>query len=80
MYMSSFKWTNGTIFEKSMRSRTLDTQTFIVSSNKMDKFNDIINARELLPTNKINPFLIGNNYLNDLETQTKFLIPQNSQY
>jgi hypothetical protein len=44
------------------------------------KFNDIINARELLPTNKINPFLIGNNYLNDLETQTKFLIPQNSQY
>ena len=74
------KWTNGTVLEKSMRSRTLDKQTFIVSSNKADKFNEIINARELLPTNKINPYLIDNNYLNDLEVQTKFLIPQNSQY
>jgi hypothetical protein len=74
------KWTNGTVLEKSMRSRTLDKQTFIVSSNKTDKFNDIINAREMMPSNKINPFLIANNYLKDLEVQTKYLIPQNSQY
>jgi hypothetical protein len=78
--MNQLKWTNGTVFEKSMRSKTLDTQTFIISSNKTDKFNDIINSRELLPTNKVNPFLINNNYLKDLDIQTKFLIPQNSQY
>ena len=78
--MNSLKWTNGTVLEKSMRTKTLDQHTFIVSSNKTDKFNDIINARELMPTNQINPFLIKNNYLNDLDIQTKFLIPQNSQY
>jgi hypothetical protein len=78
--MNKFKWTNGTILEKSMRSKTLDKQTFIVSSNKIDKFNDLINAREMMPSNKINPFLINNNYLKDLDVQTKFLIPQNSQY
>jgi|SaaInlV_150m_DNA_3_1039698.scaffolds.fasta_scaffold91793_2 hypothetical protein len=78
--MNKFKWTNGTILEKSMRSKMLDKQTFIVSSNKIDKFNDLINAREMMPSNKINPFLINNNYLKDLDVQTKFLIPQNSQY
>lgn len=78
--MDCLKWTNGTIFEKSMRSKTIDTITYIGSSNRTDKFNAIINQREMMPTNTINPFMVSNNYLNDLETQSKFLIPQNSQY
>lgn len=78
--MDTLKWSNGTILEKSMRCKTIDTKTYIGSSNRSDKFNTIINNRELLPTNNINPFMTSNNYLTDLETQNKFLIPQNSQY
>ena len=78
--MENLKWTNGTVMEKSMRSKSIDTRTYTGSSNRTDKFNDLINLRETLPTSTINPFMISNNYLADLETHAKFLIPQNSQY
>ena len=73
-------WSDGTYMEKSMRTRQIDSCKYIVKDNKKEKYNQLINKRELIPTNLINPHINSNNYIKDLSVQSKFLIPQNSQY
>ena len=72
------KWSDGTFMEKSMRTVSVSTQNYIIKNNKKDRYNMEINKRELTPSNNINPFLINNNYIDDLNIQNKCLIPQNS--
>lgn len=45
-------------------------------SNRREEANDKINERHLICQTHQNPFLANNNYVNDLEIQSKFLIPR----
>ena len=45
-------------------------------SNKREEVNEKINERYLIGQSTQNPFMTNNNYINDLEVQMNFLIPQ----
>ena len=71
-------WSNGSYMEKSMRTKSIDNQHFIIKSNKVEEQNKRLSIREIIPDKSINPFLVKTNYINDLTIQENFLIPQNS--
>ena len=52
-------------------------QDFISSSTKRETQTSKLNERELIKQTNMNPFL-QSTYLEDLQTQENFLIPQNS--
>ena len=47
-------------------------------SNRRDSLNGKLSDRRMIQQVGYNPFLIGNNYLSDIETQEQFLRPKNS--
>jgi|TARA_Y200000002_G_C22589839_1_gene624710 hypothetical protein len=75
------KWTDGTFQEKSYKQeRIVGDRTFIVQQSKREDVYKKLENRELLTHNATNPFMTNNSYIKDLETQDKFLIPQNSNF
>ena len=50
----------------------------IYNNSKRDSANDKLNNRTLIASNPSNPFLINNNYIDDLENQANFLRPINN--
>ncbi len=73
-------WTNGSYMEKSMRTKSIDNQNYVMKYNKVEQQNKRLSIREIIPNISINPFLVEKNYIKDIATQDKFLIPQNSNY
>ncbi len=73
-------WTNGSYMEKSMRTKSIDNQNYVIKSNKVEEQNKRLSIREIIPNRSINPFLVEKNYIKDITTQEQFLIPQNSNY
>jgi len=53
---------------------------FRMSSSKREEVNMKMNDRELISQRNQNPYLVQNNYIEDLETQQSFLIPKNSNF
>jgi len=47
-------------------------------SNKREEANAKINDRHLIGQANQNPFMLSNNYVNDIEVQMNFLTPQRS--
>jgi hypothetical protein len=47
-------------------------------SNRRDSLNGKLSDRRMVQQVGQNPFLMGNNYLNDIDTQEQFLRPKNS--
>ena len=47
-------------------------------SNKREEANAKINDRHLIGQANQNPFMLSNNYVNDIEVQLNFLTPQRS--
>tara|TARA_B100001093_G_scaffold520134_1_gene612995 strand:+ start:2206 stop:2451 length:246 start_codon:yes stop_codon:yes gene_type:complete len=75
------KWTDGTFQEKSYKQeRVVCERTFIVQESKREDIEKKLENRHLLTDTNVNPFMINNSYLKDLEVQQKFLIPQNSNF
>tara|TARA_Y100000768_G_scaffold323977_1_gene260588 strand:+ start:266 stop:469 length:204 start_codon:yes stop_codon:yes gene_type:complete len=66
--------------EKSMRTKSIDNQNYVMKYNKVEQQNKRLSIREIIPNISINPFLVEKNYIKDIATQDKFLIPQNSNY
>jgi hypothetical protein len=89
--MNEIKWSNG---EPCIRSKKIDRQQPIKeqtngffneinelkTTNKRDIANDRINERIMISQIGQNPFLINNNYLEDLNIQETFLKPKNSSF
>ena len=73
-------WSNGSYMEKSMRTKSIDNQHYVINSNKVEEQNKRLSIREIIPNQSINPFLVNKNYIKDINTQEQFLIPQNSNY
>jgi hypothetical protein len=48
------------------------------NNSKRGLYNDKLNERQMFNQVGQNPFMIKNNYVNDLVNQNKFLIPKNS--
>lgn len=48
--------------------------------NKREICNHRISQRDLLIQRKTNPYMIKNNYINDLDIQANFLRPQDSNF
>jgi len=71
-------WTNGTVQEKSMRPKYMNNCAYTIKSEKYS--NEKIIKRYKLSSKVSNPFLQNNNYIQDLNIQNQFLIPQNSNY
>ena len=55
-------------------------QTMFVEENKREINYDRLSKRKLVTNRQINPYLTGNNYLNDISVQDKFLRPKNSNF
>lgn len=53
---------------------------FRMSSSKREEVNLKMHEREPMSQRNQNPYLVQNNYLEDLETQQSFLIPKNSNF
>ena len=51
-----------------------------MSSSKREEVNLKMHEREPMSQRNQNPYLVQNNYLEDLETQQSFLIPKNSNF
>ena len=73
-------WSNGSYMEKSMRTKSIDNQHYVIKTNKIDEQNKRLSIREITPNISINPFLVEKNYIKDITIQDSFLIPQNSNY
>ena len=73
-------WSNGSYMEKSMRTKSIDNQHYIIKSNKVEEQNKRLSIREIIPNISINPFLADKNYISDITIQDNYLIPQNSNY
>lgn len=58
----------------------INNNGFITGSNKRELVNNKLNERNMISQIGQNPFMINNNYLNDLDNQQHFLIPQNSNF
>jgi len=76
--MEVIKWSDGTKCEKSTRVKKCHDQLFIIQQSKREAVNEKMSHRENIPQISINPFMIHNKYLDDLETQNQFLTPQDS--
>lgn len=72
-------WSKGeTTIEKTIRNEL--AQFSRMKENKKEKCLNVMMNRELIKNNNSNPFMINNNYLEDINNQEKFLKPQNSNY
>ena len=54
--------------------------TMFHEENKREKNDERLSKRKLVTNRQINPYLIGNDYLNDLSIQDNFLRPKNSNF
>ena len=82
-----WKWSKEgqTNIEKSLRKKDPIHSKFLskkpnIKENKREICNHRISQRDLLIQRKINPYMIKNNYLNDLDIQDNFLRPQDSNF
>lgn len=73
-------WRDGSHMEKSMRTKSIDNQYYVIKSNKVEEQNHRLSFREIIPNISINPFLVNKNYIKDISMQDTYLIPQNSNY
>ena len=55
-------------------------QAIFAEDNKREINYDRLSKRQLVTNRQINPYLTGNNYLNDISVQDKFLRPKNSNF
>ena len=53
---------------------------FVKQNNKRDGQNEKLLSRGMMIQKSINPFLGGNNYLKDLDTEDTFLRPKDSNF
>jgi hypothetical protein len=53
---------------------------FRMSSMKREEVNLKMHEREPISQRNQNPYLVQNNYIEDLDTQQSFLMPKNSNY
>ena len=65
--------------EKS-KPEVIDTPPIVNLKNKREECCERISNREWIIQRNINPYLIQNNYINDLNAQNEFLIPKDSNY
>ena len=72
-------WSKGeSNIEKTIRNE-LAQFTRMKENKKEQCLNSLLN-RDLIKNNKSNPFMVNNNYLDDINNQEKFQKPQNSNY
>ena len=74
-----WKWSTGeTNVEKSIRNEKakFTRMTF----NKKEMCLNTMSNRELIKHNITNPFMVNNNYLDDITNQEQFLKPKNSNF
>ena len=55
-------------------------ESFQSKQNKREETNNKMLEREMIAQTNSNPFLLGNDYLEDLSVQDQFLTPQNSNF
>ena len=55
-------------------------ESFQTKQNKREETNNKMLEREMVAQTNSNPFLLGNDYLEDLSVQDQFLTPQNSNF
>ena len=55
-------------------------ESFQSKQNKREENNNKMLEREMIAQTNKNPFLLGNDYLEDLTVQDEFLKPQNSNF
>ncbi len=51
-----------------------------IKENKKDICSQRMADRQLIAKSNINPYMVTNNYLDDLKVQSQFLIPKNSNF
>tara|TARA_Y100000389_G_C17467198_1_gene526738 strand:- start:4239 stop:4559 length:321 start_codon:yes stop_codon:yes gene_type:complete len=51
-----------------------------IKENKKDICSKRMADRELITCSNTNPYMVKNNYLDDINIQSQFLIPQNSNF
>jgi iron uptake system EfeUOB component EfeO/EfeM len=74
-----WKWSTGeTNVEKSIRNEKAKFTRMTLNKKEMC-LNTMCN-RELIKHNITNPFMVNNNYLDDITNQEKFLKPKNSNF
>lgn len=78
-------WTSGEPATRSVQTSNpiqISTSNFADPSfqepTRKDNMNGKLSNRQLLQHSLQNPFMIGNNYIDDLNTQEKFLRPKSS--
>lgn len=79
----SLKWSSGPPPERSIprKSEATATPSKEITTKKRDRMNEMLCDRELMPSTGTNPFRNSNNYGEDIDVQSKFLIPgSNSQF
>lgn len=75
------KWSDGSFQEKSyVNEKKVCEKTFIVKESKREDAYKKLEDRELFSHKPVNPFMIKNSYVEDLDIQDKFLIPRNSNF
>jgi len=84
-----YKWCNGEKCEKSLRKENIITQGENIEEeiviqhednfkNKKEICSDRIRDRDKLSNGIVNPFMVENNYLDDLLNQDMYLRPKDS--
>ena len=74
-----WKWSTGeTNIEKSIRNEK--TKFTRMTFNKKERCLNTMSNRALIKHNIANPFMINNNYLDDITNQEQFLKPKNSNF
>ena len=82
------KWTNGTYQDKSNKNnennenneKIIGGRVFLIQESKKEDIITRMETRQLFTNKTINPYMMGNSYLKDLEVQEEFLKPQNSNF
>ena len=84
-----WKWTRNDEIMKTKRENpavskkmknTINTPEIDNIKNKIEECCERISNREWVIQKSINPYLNGNNYINDLTAQNEFLIPKDSNF
>lgn len=72
-------WSNGLgNINKTKRDEQIEFKK--QEQNKKEKCMELMSKRKLITQTGSNPYMINNNYLEDLNTQSKFLMPKNSNF
>jgi len=75
--MNTLKWSNGIPYERTIIKKEINVIENN-DNNKKEISNNKMNERIMYSQINKNPFLLQNNYIDDLEIETKFLRPKNS--